>query len=493
MIGRDFDVELLLQVTEDSDDELLELLEQAVAASVLIESASVPGRFSFAHALINHTLYEDLGTTRRARLHRRIARGAGGAVGWRAGSARLGARLPLGEGDAAVDLPKAISYARLAGERALDELGPDEALRWFQQALELQGQQSEVDPAERCDILIGLGEAQRQVGEAAFRETLLEASSLASELGDADRAARAALANNRGVQSIFGEVDEERFAALERALELDGFANPARCARLMSLQALELQLGPHHERRRALVDKALALARDAGDPRALANVLRNSMVALTGAGHASSSCARGRRGASTTAKEVRDPALRVLGGGFRGQRCKALRGELEPGEGNYGRARTLADDARTAQSEVVRPLHSACEALLRGDLAEAERFAEEALQAGGGAGQPDALMVYSARSLRSGSIRAAAEEIVETGRGRASRPTRRNSAVWRGGLAWAYCWLGRTAEGRDRGGGGKRSVRPRLLGPNPPDRARALCRRRFARRTSRMPPPSSTS
>ena len=69
---------------------------------------------------------------------------------------------------AAVDLPKAISYARLAGERALEELGPDEALRWFQQALELQGQQSEVDPVERCDILIGLGEAQRQAGEPSL-------------------------------------------------------------------------------------------------------------------------------------------------------------------------------------------------------------------------------------------------------------------------------------------------------------------------------------
>ena len=30
-------------------------------------------RFSFAHALTQHTLYEDLGATRRARVHRKIA------------------------------------------------------------------------------------------------------------------------------------------------------------------------------------------------------------------------------------------------------------------------------------------------------------------------------------------------------------------------------------------------------------------------------------
>ena len=87
-----------------------------------------------------------------------------------------------GKATTAVDLPKAISYARQAGERALADLAPDEALRWFSQALELQGQQLEVDPIDHCDLLVGLGEAQRQAGDPAFRETLLEGSEIASEL-----------------------------------------------------------------------------------------------------------------------------------------------------------------------------------------------------------------------------------------------------------------------------------------------------------------------
>ncbi len=73
VIGREFDLDLLLAVTDRDEDELLELLERAVAASVLNEASAMPGRFYFAHALINHTLYEDMGNTRRARLHRRIA------------------------------------------------------------------------------------------------------------------------------------------------------------------------------------------------------------------------------------------------------------------------------------------------------------------------------------------------------------------------------------------------------------------------------------
>ena len=183
VIGREFDTDLLLRLTEHSEDELLDLLEEAAEASVLTESAKVPGRFSFAHALINHTLYADLGTTRRARLHRRSPKRSRSSVVPGPGSARLRARPPLGAGHAALDVSKAIAYARLAGERALSELAPDEALRWFTQALELLDEAGEGHAADRCELLIGLGEAQRQVGEADFRETLLEAAAIGTRAG----------------------------------------------------------------------------------------------------------------------------------------------------------------------------------------------------------------------------------------------------------------------------------------------------------------------
>ena len=73
VIGRSFDLELLARIVEIGESELLEELERAVAASLLAESTDRAGRFSFAHALINHTLYEALGTTRRARAHQRVA------------------------------------------------------------------------------------------------------------------------------------------------------------------------------------------------------------------------------------------------------------------------------------------------------------------------------------------------------------------------------------------------------------------------------------
>ena len=274
VIGREFELELLAAVTERSEDDLLELLERAAEASVVSESLSAPGKFSFAHALINHTLYDDLGTTRRTRLHRRVAEALEDLLGDDPG-VRVGElAYHWGKTTTPVDVDKTVRYARLAGERALAELAPDEALRWFTQATELTG--TGADQRERCDLLIGLGEAQKQTGDATYRDTLLEASRIAAALPDAERAARAALANSRGHASgAFGEIDCERLDALQQALDLDNFANPARCARLLSLRGLELQYEPDHKPRRALAAQALALAREAGDAPTLAQVLSN--------------------------------------------------------------------------------------------------------------------------------------------------------------------------------------------------------------------------
>ena len=73
VIGRDFELDLLLAVLELPEARLLDLLEEAVAASLLEESRERAGLFTFTRALVEHALCEDLGITRRARLHRQVA------------------------------------------------------------------------------------------------------------------------------------------------------------------------------------------------------------------------------------------------------------------------------------------------------------------------------------------------------------------------------------------------------------------------------------
>ena len=66
-----------------------------------------------------------------------------------------------------------MTYAQRAGDRALAQLAPDEALRWYRDALDLLDQASADDPHRRASLLLGLGDAQRQTGDLTHRETLL--------------------------------------------------------------------------------------------------------------------------------------------------------------------------------------------------------------------------------------------------------------------------------------------------------------------------------
>ena len=195
MIGRVFDLELLESMLDLDEGPLLDHLEAAVAASLLAESDERVGQFRFAHALINQTLYEGLGATRRARMHQRVAQALEELYGEDPGEHLAELALHWRLAAVSVDRAKAADYALWAGQRALESLAPAEAVKLFADAVELIG---DVDSAERCEALIGLGEAQLQSGEAAYRETLLEASRIASALADAELAARAALANSRG-------------------------------------------------------------------------------------------------------------------------------------------------------------------------------------------------------------------------------------------------------------------------------------------------------
>ena len=59
--------------SKTGEDDLLDILDAAAAAALVRELADASGRYNFAHALIQHTLYEDMGPNRRARAHRQVA------------------------------------------------------------------------------------------------------------------------------------------------------------------------------------------------------------------------------------------------------------------------------------------------------------------------------------------------------------------------------------------------------------------------------------
>ena len=220
---------------------------------------------SFAHALVQHSLYEDLGSARRVRIHRRIADAMEEIYG--EGQASRAAELArhFFAATKVSDAFKTLSYSKLAGERALTHLAPGDALGWFRQAIDLYPQ-IPVDQGLECDLLIGLGTAQRRTGDLDHRQTLLRAASIALALNDGDRLVAAALANNRGGTSASGQVDIERIDVLNHALSAVGPSDSSERARLLAILGSELMYSGERARWSDPIAESLAMARRLDDP-----------------------------------------------------------------------------------------------------------------------------------------------------------------------------------------------------------------------------------
>jgi class 3 adenylate cyclase len=398
VIGRDFDLDLLAETTKVDEDELIDLLDEAQRAAVVQELPDAPGRYTFSHALVQHTLYEDLGGTRRTRLHKSVGEAIErlygenneDLVGELARHFLLATR--------PTDSDKAISYAKRAGDAALKALAPDDAVRYFSQALELAAPMSSIDPLIRIDMLIGLGTAQRQAGIASFRETLLEAARGAQELDDTDRLVAAALANNRGLFSALGQVDAEKIDMIEAALEALPDTDSLERARLLATLCSELSYRSPLEHRLALADEAKAMARRLGDQATFIDVMSRCGLAIAVPSTLTSELADFAE-ALSAARDLDDPvaALNVAGNA-----CSlAVRaGQFELARERLALLRAMAEKLRQPSILWEVGYIEASLALLRGDTEEAEQLASAALEVGTAGGQPDAFAFYGIQLMK---------------------------------------------------------------------------------------------
>jgi class 3 adenylate cyclase len=272
VIGRDFDLQLLEAVTEVDADRLVDLCDAAVAAAVLQET-DVPDRYTFAHALIERSLYDELSTSRRVRAHRNVALALEALCGGDDGDHVGELAHHWAQATRPADAAKAISYARRAGDRAMASLAPDEAMRWYTEAFALL-EPHQHRGTDGVALRIAIGEAQQQVGDTAFRTTLRAASHDAVTLDDGPLLVRAALAGSRMFASSVGGVDTERVALLRSALAKVGPSDSRERALLLSMLSVELQYDTSdHLERAASLDEAVAIARRLGDPATLVDVL----------------------------------------------------------------------------------------------------------------------------------------------------------------------------------------------------------------------------
>jgi tetratricopeptide (TPR) repeat protein/DNA-binding XRE family transcriptional regulator len=162
VLGRRFDFDTLLEVTDASEAELLGAVEALVKRRLLLEEPE-GGVYDFSHDKFREVAYRDIGGLRRRLLHRSVAealerRGEGES---RERDARLAEHY-----ERAHDWSKALRYLVLAAERSQALFAMRDALHWLDRAIALSHAHPEaLDERHRLELYERRGAARAQTGQ----------------------------------------------------------------------------------------------------------------------------------------------------------------------------------------------------------------------------------------------------------------------------------------------------------------------------------------
>jgi eukaryotic-like serine/threonine-protein kinase len=280
VVGRDFEAELVDRLVDLSPEQLMTAANEAVAERLVSDRGD--GRFSFAHALVRDTLYEELSPARRSALHERVGL-ALEEISGDDDDQRLGelarhflAAAPRG------DLARAIDYAQRAGAQDMEQLAYEDAVDVYGRALEVLELMDETDERLRCDLLLALGGAEAKSARVAdAREAFEKAAESARLLDDTDSLVGAAI--GIAILSDAGRLDEKLLALLDEALERVGDERTARRAALLSAKSAEQYWVANDVAEcTRLVNEAIEIAREVDAPATLAAALHRKLFMPTG-------------------------------------------------------------------------------------------------------------------------------------------------------------------------------------------------------------------
>ncbi|HEU5474440.1 MAG TPA: AAA family ATPase [Actinophytocola sp.] len=273
VIGRDFTLDVLAAVTGMGTDDLIECLDPALRAGLLVEPPHAATRsLRFAHSLVSDTLYHDISRLRRTGLHARVG----------AAMERLGPHDAVvlahhwGAAQAPDAAAKAARYLRLAAEQAERRYAHREAAGLWQQAVLSYAHAPGATVRDRLELLIGAIRCLSTAGEHGAARGLRD-DALAEVVGlrDAELTARVIVAyeaHGLWPHHAAGKNPEKLVELIDRTLrELPPLRRHLRC-RLLAALAIELEQTDDVRGELASLE-AVVLARQLGAPGFLATAL----------------------------------------------------------------------------------------------------------------------------------------------------------------------------------------------------------------------------
>ncbi len=275
VIGREFSLGVLVRANRTRTEEaVLEAIDEALAARIVEETS--PGYHQFTHALIRVTLYDELRTGLRRRLHHTVGEAIEAMHRRDPEPVLADLAFHFRSSGLGGDVERAIDYAVRAGKRADAAFASEDAVNFFQSALDMLDTLSIDDPERRCDLLLHLGDTQRKTNDyPTAMETLRAAADIARSHQMRVAMARVAEVHADAAwrHNMHTQQTERVGPLLEEALAGLPAAEIALRVRLLSGLARDRFHNGAEEEGKALVRRSIAMAREQGDPAALATSL----------------------------------------------------------------------------------------------------------------------------------------------------------------------------------------------------------------------------
>ena len=375
LMGLEFEVGVLQDVCAYDGSQLVDIVDEAVAAGIVVEVAEAHDSYRFIHDLVRQTLDVELGLARRVRLHHRIAQ----ALEARFGTTRVRASeiaLHYCNGVAVGSAERAVHFALLAGRIELDQVSYEVAVRHFESALGIQDAYLAPDDQVCCEILLALANAEVKAGHLdAAKGHYSEAFRLGHRLNLVDLEASAALGYG-GVLPAGVERNGIAVQLLRTTLIDFGASDTPQKALALGRLAHWEHFSLERESRRKLADDAVRIAERLEDLTTLASCLEYRYWALSGPDDVDHQRATGRRITEIGADRNDDELV------LRGMKCE-LHAHLE--RGDFGAADQLAVQMREMAERVKQPeylrlgyMWDSLVAGVQGRFDDAEAFAGQA-------------------------------------------------------------------------------------------------------------------
>ena len=164
--GRRFDVDLLLQITGQTEAQFLHILKELIATQLVVEESGE--HFAFRHALTRHAIYEQILKRERKALHRTLAETIEQVY-----QTTLDTHLEdLAHHYIRAEMwEKAFTYTQRAGEKAQALYAPRAAVQHFTNALEAA---QKIEMLQLAPLYLARGQAHEMLGELENARTDFE-------------------------------------------------------------------------------------------------------------------------------------------------------------------------------------------------------------------------------------------------------------------------------------------------------------------------------